>query len=310
MNIWMILLFSVMSMRIQSSASSARCAVTYNFSGGRFGDNLIAYFHARWIAHIFDIPFLYRPFPYSDHLMMHVTDEQLDEEGIAQRFKKVTTLEKDIQLTIERDQPTLYVIPYFPESLFEHECWEFPYFTVDWNDAAFHALMHAAVQPRVPIAPLSLPADGVTIALHIRAGGGFDGAHAQKTWPLKFPSLEYYGEQLAYIAQQYTGRKIYVYLFTDDPNPAALAAYYAHSLKCPRIHFMYRAQGNHHTANVLEDFFALMQCDCLIRADSNFAIAAAHLASYKMVISPAHHHWEGSRLVIDQVTIERPSRAC
>ncbi|HEV7737800.1 MAG TPA: hypothetical protein VGO47_10580, partial [Chlamydiales bacterium] len=40
-------------------------AITYEFSGGRFGDNLLAYFHAKWVSYKYNIPFFYKEFPYS-----------------------------------------------------------------------------------------------------------------------------------------------------------------------------------------------------------------------------------------------------
>ena len=50
---------------------NARSAVTYTFSGGRFGDNLLSYSRAKYVASLYGIPLLYIPFPYSDYLMMH-----------------------------------------------------------------------------------------------------------------------------------------------------------------------------------------------------------------------------------------------
>ena len=45
--------------------------VVNQFPGGRFGDNLKAYGHARWLAFTHNWDFYYREFEYSDKLAMH-----------------------------------------------------------------------------------------------------------------------------------------------------------------------------------------------------------------------------------------------
>src|SRR5579862_7273227 len=67
-------------------------AVTYEFTGGRLGDNLLSYLHAKWISHTRQIPLLYKPFPYSSELCLH-----------------------DIEIPYTLDSSLdLYVCPYFP----------------------------------------------------------------------------------------------------------------------------------------------------------------------------------------------------
>jgi hypothetical protein len=61
--------------------------------------------------------------------------------------------------------------------------------------------------------------------------------------------------------------------------------------------------------NILEDFFALTQFDCLIRPDSHFSIAASKIADYKVIISPAHSIITKKRkVIIDQVDFKVRSR--
>ena len=57
---------------IKPAPVEAPKAVTYDFSGGRFGDNLISYLHGKWVAHVLNLTFLYRPFEFSDKLEMHL----------------------------------------------------------------------------------------------------------------------------------------------------------------------------------------------------------------------------------------------
>ena len=51
-------------------------AVSYQFNGGRFGDQLVTYVHARWVAYKFNLPLLYKRFDYSDQLMVDSMHQQ------------------------------------------------------------------------------------------------------------------------------------------------------------------------------------------------------------------------------------------
>ena len=46
--------------------SDKKIGITYALSGGRLGDNLIAYLHARWVAITYDLPFVFKEFPYAN----------------------------------------------------------------------------------------------------------------------------------------------------------------------------------------------------------------------------------------------------
>ncbi len=50
-------------------------AVTYDFSGGRLGDNLISFSHVLWASYKYEVPLLYRSFKYSDQLQLHKLHE-------------------------------------------------------------------------------------------------------------------------------------------------------------------------------------------------------------------------------------------
>jgi hypothetical protein len=45
----------------------------------------------------------------------------------------------------------------------------------------------------------------------------------------------------------------------------------------------------------------MLKFDCFIRPDANLSIIATKIGNYKIVISPKEYHWEGTRLVIDDV---------
>ena len=58
------------------------------------------------------------------------------------------------------------------------------------------------------------------------------------------------------------------------------------ALQNPRITFDCRINDNGHNANVLEDFFSMMDFDCLIRPGSHFSRFVQRLGNNKVVIYP------------------------
>lgn len=292
-------------------------AVTYTFSGGRFGDNLVAYLHAKWISYKYKIPLKYKPFPFSDQLMMHELESLLDPSSKDYSYN-VTPTKNDV-LRFEQNNLTLYTIPYFPESKQEYERPnDYIYFEVDWNDEGFREEIKKMIQPRTPLAKLDLPKDRVTVAVHVRKRTAeFDGpvlfeqvnptsweGYSDRAAPFKFATDEYYQEQVARISAFLGHPPMYVYLFTDSPNPVALVEQYRQKINLPNIEFDCRRTTNNHHLNVLEDFFTLTQFDCLVRVDSNFSLTASKLATYKIIVTPKHYYFHPTKgyPVIHQVT--------
>jgi hypothetical protein len=271
--------------------------VTYNFSGGRFGDNLIAYLHTKWVAQEQDLHFKYRPFPLADQLLLHYKENHFDEQ---KQYEKVI-LANDATI-FEKNKNYLYVLPHFPESRFEYEQYRglYPFFhSVNWDDPGFLKEVRQLILPIRKINLLPLPQDKICVALHVRKGGGFDkpelvdeGHYPQEggltpydmVFPLKFPPDSFFIEQLRKVSKSFKHKPLYVYIFTDDKNPKRLADKYAKELNLPNITFDYRKKDNHHSTNILEDFFSLAQFNVLIRGESSFSIVASLLTKNQLVI--------------------------
>jgi len=288
--------------------SGISSAVTYTFSGGRFGDNLLSYCHAKWISYKYNIPLLYKPFDYSDQLMLHQLEFPYSEE-LEEQFGTVVTY--SIDSTIDGESGSLYGIPFFPESNFNRNDDVFPFlFSVDWEDPGFKALLKTMI---CPINPLHMPKllNGVlSVAVHVRKGTGWDipnyritPAQLTASHPLRFAPDSFYIEQLKKIAQIFPDGIIYVYLFTDHDDPASLALKYTRAVNCGRMIINYRTEKNNEFINVLDDFFALTRFDCLIRPDSNFSFIASKLGDYKVQISPWHGTIKGNDTVIDEINL-------
>jgi len=278
-------------------------AVTYTLSSGRLGDNLLSYLHAKWIAYVYDIPLLYKPFNYSDQLALHDV-EKLYTAALEKQFKKVVTV--SMPLMIDKYANILYVVPYFPESLAEHTPEsDFLYFITGWDDLGFQKIIRTVLQPKNQLILIKPPQNCMSVAVHVRVGRGYDFPEDQSAddrllmhYPLKFVPDSYYIEQIQEIVRIFSDQPLYVYLFTDDPQPGALLKKYKQALNNNNVTFACRMKKNHHCAHVLEDFFSLLQFDCLIRSDSNFPLVASKLMRHMIHICPSHCYFHDNQVTV------------
>lgn len=305
--------------------------ITYQFSGGRFGDNLLAYLRAKWVAFSYNqqissstapiMPILYKPFKYSDQLVLDQFEKQ--QMHLVPKHELAKSIIINNGTNIDIKQKNMYIVPYFSEAEGERKLpWNrhWIFFQVDWDNKKFYEEIVKLVKPIDPrIEQFNLPKNCITVALHIRKGEGFDGPllsddtskrvgvnYADFHVPLKFPPDHFFVDQLKEISKFCNHQKIYAFIFTDASQPRALAEKLKKSLPDYRnIEFDYRKSYNFHDVNVLEDFFAMTKFDCLIRGESNFSIMAAKIANYKLEIYPVAQHWEGHKSVIDKVMIKK-----
>lgn len=297
----------------------AAAGITYEFSGGRFGDNLAAYAHAKWLSYKTGIPLYYRPFKYSDKLAMHMQEKHLDH--YLDNFSRHIVLSKE-SMALDSSSDCLYIVPYFSESEYEFRYpWtkDWIYFRVEWEDDEFHRLLCSMIAPvnQVSIPAHMQPADAVSVALHVRKGGGFDYpllSEAKEVNPdipyadyyagLRFAPETFYLEQIRRLSALLANKRMYIYLFTDHENPQEIVDRFKKNLVgYDHIQFAYRASGNNHDAHVLEDFFAMSRFDCVIHPQSHFSLMACKLGRPKIEIFPTSFHWQGTRHVIDSISI-------
>jgi hypothetical protein len=281
--------------------------VTYTLSGGRLGDNLLACAHAKWISYSLGLPLVYQPFPYSEHL-------QLSVDPSVRKMKRFSKLKQFPLKTVNdhllflrhcwegQTEPLLIMVPFYPESYYDydidpaHAMWT----QVDWEDANFIRELRTLISPIASMPLLQLPKGRVSVAIHMRTGVNYDGPTFNSSYPLKGPNEAYYVEALTYLVTALQ-KPLYVYIFTDDPNPPVLCQRMAQQFGGWDIAFDCRKDVNRQDLNVLEDFFALGQFDCLIRTDSNYGIVASKLFPYKVIISPHHFRRESDNsTVIDR----------
>lgn len=307
---------------IQDAAKTqATSAVTYDTTtASRLGDQILLYTRAKAFAHKYKLPLLYQPFTYSDQLVMHTQEKQFQQSDLAQ-FSRVananTTKEK-----VTQDSNTLYLVTWCGNNF---QAW----YGTDWGkvksgNKQLHQEIVQMIQPLTPTQEVFRPADQTSVAVHVRRGGGYDPTtfgdeirthlpyhswfrayFADKTFPLKFPPIQFYIDQLRSLSKMLGDKPLYAHIFTDHQNPQAIIDVFHKALGDLPITFGARLAGNAHNTNVLDDFFAMTQFDCLIRAQSYLSIAAQMVSKHRIVISPTHHHWENDALIIDKVLVEK-----
>jgi hypothetical protein len=274
-------------------------AVTYEFSGGRLGDNLLAYMHAKWLSYKYDLPLLYRSFAaaeqfYFDEIETPFTDE------LAKRFEHELTLGVNNLALFDPASPTLYRLPYYPEDNVYRENPRLEKIIVDWKDPQFKQLLQNIIRPKTAIT-WKPPAKKISVAVHVRRGGGFDSRDAWKKDPLKFPPNNYYIEQLERAYRYFRYRPLYVYIFTDDPDPASIVKDFQKKLPLVPIEYDYRRKNKDFEKNQIEDFFMMAQCSCIIRPVSNFSLIAVKISNQcALEFYPTSYHFSGYKAIIDK----------
>ena len=297
-------------------------AITYELNKGRLGDNISTYLKAQYCSYITGICLLYKPFTYSDSFAlhtMHESHETIDPNNFHHHLK-INKLD-ELFAHKEKDN-TLFIIHFYTElpSLYDLKI----------LDQQWKLIIDTLFVPQAPITMPQAHDDEVTVALHIRVGGGFDQPlyslqwytghessliyqkkeiekalpYADQKWPTKFPPLQYYFDQLKKLRELVPiTKKLLVYLCTDDPQPAKLAHDFKTRLNDQTIQFVYREHDNAHDKNVVEDLICMSKCDCLIRSSSLFSKAAQILGNHKIIFAPLHSLWDTNKLIIDQVLI-------
>jgi len=129
------------------------------------------------------------------------------------------------------------------------------------------------------------------------------GSYEDINVPLRLPPEQYYIDQIKMLSKILNDPPLFVYIFTDDANPKRIVNKFNEVLQKPNITFACREQGNRYDTNILEDFFAMIKFDCLIRPHSHFSMSAQLIGNHKIVIYPRIGVWYGNKLVINDIGI-------
>ena len=284
-------------------------AVTFG-EGGRLGDNILDYTHAKWISYKWGIPLLFYNFEYSDQFVFSDAEQHLTNESKSGYVTKVIT--DFSQLSESVDVDTLYQVGHVPDAYEEYTFLGSYglYIPVDWSDKIFRDMMRDLIVPKEKLSLIQPPAGMVSVALHYRDGGGFgwDTDSMKRGLPLRFPHISYYIKQLKRLTVLVGRQQLYVQLFTDHPDPESIRKQFKAAFPQSNIEFHCRQSGNRHDANVLEDMFSMTNFDCLIRPMSHFSITASHLKDFKIEFYPTGGHWGESGFIVDKVELIERAR--
>ncbi len=270
-------------------------AITYNLNGGRFGDNLFSYCKTMWLADKYGISFLYKPFQYSKKLKLHKKGIKYTRRTPL-KFKAVHYLTGSRFCKLQAEENILYIKKWYYDV------------QVDWKDAMFIKKLRKLIRPSVPLDNnIRPPKNCVTIAVHVRRGGGYrvDTKRLIDSQPLRFASDQFYIDQIKRLATMFEGKNLYVHIFTDDLNPQTIVENFKRRVNLDRISYGYRRSGNNPCSYVLEDFFAMMKFDCLIRPKSHYSRFVERLGNNKVIIAPIHVSKNKGGEVIDTIRIRQ-----
>lgn len=252
-------------------------AITYNFTGGRFGDNLLSYLKGKYASLQFGIPLLFKPFEFSDQFAFSKLETNISSE-MRNKFTNHVTYKKSLDFddlqNDSRTNSTLYSLP-----------WD-DYYEADWDNVDFLTKVQPFVRLQKEFPQWNLPKDRISVALHVRTGEGFDCKWDVTGNPTKFLEESFYIEALKKVQEYYKNGPLYVYLFTDDPNPNRILETYKTHFSQSNLVFDCRKEENAHNLNILEDWSALLQFQVLIRPDSSFSYTAEILGKNHISLFP------------------------
>lgn len=289
-NIFFLFFVSILSICVADEGTNA---ITWQANGGRFGDNLLSYSRAKYLSYLYNIAVLYQSFPYADELLLHENELLYTPESLSD-FSTVIHLLKSLSAFNPESANTLYVCHWKAD------------ITINWLDTVFVAVLKKNIAPRYEIEKTVIPEGVISIAAHVRNGGTFaaDTPQEKDRCPLRFVPEEFFIAQIERIAEMFPDENLYVHIFTDHPNPAKLVKKFKAALNNPRITFGCRTEGNAHNAYVLEDFFSMMDFDCLIRPGSHYTRFVQRLGSNKVVIYPESVKEINGQKVINTIKVK------
>lgn len=269
-------------------------AVTYKLNGGRFGDNLISYISAAYFAYINKLPLLYKKFEYADLLVL----SDLQSRSLPKKKNFTQKIEYHQNLKVndyDESEPVLFFTTFYNRP------------QPDSSNAEFRKKMRKIIRPKFEINYPNIPKNHVSVALHIRTGGGFKmDSQLYTKYPTRFAPLHFYRDQIKRLLLLYPKQKLYVHIFTDDKNPEYIVEYLKKEIISDCITYGFRNSGNAHNRNVLEDFFFMLKFKCLVRPTSNFSKVAEFLGNYDVVMVPAtYHKIDEKNWIIDGIRFTR-----
>lgn len=305
--------------------SHERCV--YHFGDGtRLGDQLITYIKAKWISYSNNTPLYIKPNKYFDPFMISKLEKFSQNPPFAGK-RKAGRLFVDLD-KYKLQEDTSFFIPFY-KLMSDVEFYELK------EIQEFRKEIRKMIAPLDPI-DLIFPPQGVqSIALHIRSGRGFDRPrlgedyfdlsekqtfepdfvpimrkrYSDLGFPGRFLPEKFYGDAVKFLSKYLNHPSLYVYIFTDDPNPEDIKNRLIHYVGLDNVIFNSRKGEGGSKINVIEDFFSITNFDYLIRPrKSHFSQVAEFISDHKIVLSSSAQHWvkdaeDKYYLIIDDINL-------
>jgi|GEM_PF-1720396 len=300
-----------------------KSTITYQLNAGRFGDRLRIALQALWYADIYNLRLLYQEFEFTNKLAMHdLCEHTININSRNYRNRVRVNNKSDIEKHIADDN-ILFISHFFSEVP--------PLHLEVIRNKRFGDRVKQLLQPRIFLQSsnkfnlVEVPKEIISVALHVRKGGGFDRALASKQFftsnspyeepylpdehyadlghAEKFPPDQFYVDQLVSFSELLGDPPLFVFLFTDYQRPAELLEQYKQAINKDNITLACRPGPGGHRVNVLDDFFSIGLFDVLIHPESSFSETARLRGDHKIIIYLKKAHWEIDRLLADDVQI-------
>jgi hypothetical protein len=296
---------------LSTQQSLARNAIIPCEWSGRLGDQVMLYMATKYIAMTYDMDFFYREFKNSDKFMLSSYDKKFD-SSIRKNYGHIINIKnfQDLE-SIKNNSNTLFVLQWglvsidTGRSIFEKK----------HLNAQFLAHMQQMLQLIEPLKQpiLKIPADYISIAVHIRKGEGFDNSllstqiyknnnkYSDQTWPSKFPPEQYYIDQINRLTSLLADKKIILYIFSDSLDPIALTERI--KSHCLRKDLTFITATDIWQNSLFNDLYAMSECSCLICSTSMLSYVAEIIGNHAVVIRPHTYEWHATILYIKQSKI-------
>lgn len=311
---------------------SSKSGITFRHNGGRLGDVLLDFAKNFYIAYKYDLGL------YLDDNLPYVQDFMLDNEisrisTHAHEFAQVKAINNNLQIDLSTDN-ILYKSEFYitVDGVSNLDLFHGHMFQCSIEQPEFGDKIRKLLTPKTDFS-FEFPQDHISVAMHIRKGGGFDHPLASELYrpavrnnnatrtskyqfvdrdqPFKFPPEQYYVDQLIFLHALLDQQPLYVFLFTDDREPQAIVERIQEKLSqynITNITFDYRKTENAHNLNIIEDISFMSQFDYLIKSGSHYPWIAQMIGNHKAIISPMQYQWEGDYLNIIEAEITFPDR--
>lgn len=313
-------------------------AITYDLSRcGRLGDKIVTYCKAKYLSEKFCLPFLFKPFAYSDNFAMHFQEQHYSSDihfAKQVRVRYVSQINPGASNTLYLvdmytfiNEPTDNEKQNIKQTLSkEKEFWIDEIYEHMQEDLSFKHVVKKMLKPvkfNHYIKHEDESRDAITIAVHIRKGSNGDRPLLSKQLytlteddlkdvkevklptgfhdvanPLKFVPEQYYINQINKLVHCFPNKMFRIFIFTDSPRPAEVL----NNIKtnCNADNCIISLKTNQWQDDGIKDICEMAQCDCLIRSCSHFAGVSQFIGCHKLIISPKNYCWAYGCLIVTE----------